>query len=186
MRGHIDDEAMSQRLTSLDTTFLELEDADEASHMHIGAVRVFEARAEGPPALDQLQTEIGRRRGLLPRYRFRLTEPQVGPLRRPAPGARAAHSGRRARVDGSRPLWETVLLEGLEGGRWALATKIGPNRRYVSYDGKVFFGLSGDARALPDVDTLRLGIEDSVAGLRGITRHAGRAGGVAAASDQGR
>ena len=43
MGGHIDDEGMSQRLSSLDATFLELEDADEAAHMHIGAVMVFEA-----------------------------------------------------------------------------------------------------------------------------------------------
>ena len=28
-----------------------------------------------------------------------------------------------ARLDRSRPLWETVLLERLEGERWALATK---------------------------------------------------------------
>ncbi|HEX6582397.1 MAG TPA: wax ester/triacylglycerol synthase family O-acyltransferase [Thermoleophilaceae bacterium] len=139
---------MSQRLSSLDATFLELEDADEAAHMHIGAVMVFEARAKGPPALDQLQAEIERRICLLPRYRSRLTEPHVGALRRPAwepdPAFAIEEHVRRAalpapggelelmnwcaefwsaRLDRSRPLWETVLLEGLEGARWALATK---------------------------------------------------------------
>ena len=46
----------------------------------------------------------------------------------------------------------------------------------VSYNGKVFFGLSGDERALPDLDVLRGGIEDSIAELRSITRRGGRAG----------
>ena len=148
MRRHIDDSGMQQRLSSLDATFLELEDADEAAHMHIGAVMVFEARPEGPPALDRLRTEIERRSGLLPRYRSRLTGLHVGPLRRPAwepdPEFAIEEHVRRAalpapggeaelmewcgefwsvRLDRSRPLWETVLVEGLEGGRWALATK---------------------------------------------------------------
>jgi WS/DGAT/MGAT family acyltransferase len=148
MRRHPDDDAMSERLSSLDATFLELEDADQAAHMHIGAVMVFEARPEGPPALDELRGEIERRIGLLPRYRSRLTGPHVGPLRRPEwepdPGFAIEEHVRRAalpapgaeeelmewcgdfwsaRLDRSRPLWETVLVEGLEGGRWALATK---------------------------------------------------------------
>jgi diacylglycerol O-acyltransferase / wax synthase len=139
---------MSQRLTSLDATFLELEDADEAAHMHIGAVMVFESTSDGAPSLDQLRREIARRLELLPRYRSKLTGPHVGPLRRPAwePDAAFAieeHVRRAAlpvpgaeeelmqwcaefwstRLDRSRPLWETVLLEGLDGGRWALATK---------------------------------------------------------------
>ena len=49
----------------------------------------------------------------------------------------------------------------------------------VSYNGRVFFGLSGDERALPDLDVLRGGIEDSIAELRSITRREGRAGRVA-------
>ena len=139
---------MSLRLSSLDVAFLELEDAQDAAHMHIGAVLVFEARPEGPPALARLRQEIARRMHALPRYRSRLTAEHVGPLRRPAwePDSNFAigdHVRRAAlpapgdedelmdwcgeywsnRLDRSRPLWEIVLLEGLEGGRWALATK---------------------------------------------------------------
>ena len=139
---------MSRRLSSLDATFLELEDADEAAHMHIGAVMLFEARPEGPPTLDRLRSEIAHRLELLPRYRSRLTGLHVGPLRRPAwqpdPAFAIEEHVRRAalpapggeaelmdwcaeywsaRLDRSRPLWEVVLLEGLESGRWALATK---------------------------------------------------------------
>jgi WS/DGAT/MGAT family acyltransferase len=139
---------MSVRLSSLDAAFLELEDAQEAAHMHIGAVLVFEATAEGPPELGRLRQEIERRIGVLPRYRSRLTSTRVGPLRRPAwepdPDFAIADHVRRAalpapgaedelmdwcgeywssRLDRTRPLWDVVLLEGLEGGRWALATK---------------------------------------------------------------
>jgi diacylglycerol O-acyltransferase / wax synthase len=148
MGGHIDDDGMSHRLSSLDATFLELEDADEAAHMHIGAVMVFEASREGAPPLDLLRTEIAHRLESLPRYRSKLSGPHVGPLRRPAwepdPAFAIEEHVRRAalplpgaeeelmdwcaefwstRLDRSRPLWETVLLEGLDGGRWALATK---------------------------------------------------------------
>ena len=139
---------MSARLGSLDAAFLELEDSQEAAHMHIGAVLVFEARAEGPPSLARLRQEIADRIRALPRYRSRLTPTRVGPLRRPGwepdPAFAIAEHVRRAalpapggedelmdwcgeywsiRLDRSRPLWEVVLVEGLEGGRWALATK---------------------------------------------------------------
>jgi WS/DGAT/MGAT family acyltransferase len=42
----------------------------------------------------------------------------------------------------------------------------------VSYRNKVFFGLSGDARATPDLDLLRAGIEASIGELRTAARHA--------------
>jgi diacylglycerol O-acyltransferase / wax synthase len=141
-------EAMSQRLSSLDTAFLELEDAQDAAHMHIGAVLVFERVAGGPPSLAGLRDEIARRLPALPRYRSRLSAGRVGPLRRPSwepdPAFSIARHVRRAalpapggeseltewcgeywsiRLDRSHPLWEVVLLEGLEDGRWALATK---------------------------------------------------------------
>lgn len=145
--------AVSDRLGSLDATFLELEEANDAAHMHIGAVMVFEARPDGPPPIGELRAEIARRVELLPHYRCRLATERlaalpVGALRRPAwepdPGfaveehvhraALAAPGGEAelmdwcgdywsTRIDRSRPLWESVLLEGLEGGRWAIATK---------------------------------------------------------------
>ena len=139
---------MSARLGSLDAAFLELEDAQEAAHMHLGAVMIFEARPDGPPAIGRLRTELESRLVALPRYRSRLTATHVGPLRRPSwepdpsftvrdhvlRAALPAPGGERelmewcgeywsTRLDRSRPLWEVVLVEGLEGGRWALATK---------------------------------------------------------------
>jgi len=139
---------MSERLGTLDASFLELEDANDAAHMHIGAVMVFEALPQGPPALDELRSELARRIEWLPHYRSRVSAAHTGMLRRPtwepdpdfeidqhvrraavpAPGGEAelmAWCGDywSTRLDRARPLWETVLLEGLEGGRWALATK---------------------------------------------------------------
>ena len=43
----------SDRLTPLDATFLELEEADDAAHMHIGSLMVFEARPGLPPTLGR-------------------------------------------------------------------------------------------------------------------------------------
>ena len=40
---------MSEQLTALDATFLELEEADDSAHMHIGGLMVFEAGDEGAP-----------------------------------------------------------------------------------------------------------------------------------------
>jgi diacylglycerol O-acyltransferase len=145
--------AVTDRLGSLDATFLELEEANEAAHMHIGAVMVFEALADGPPPIGELRAEVGRRLELLPRYGCRLSADRlgalrVGALRRPTwepdpdfavedhvhRAALATPGGERelmdwcgeywsTRIDRSRPLWDAVLLEGLEGGRWAIATK---------------------------------------------------------------
>ena len=42
----------------------------------------------------------------------------------------------------------------------------------VSYRGRVFFGLSGDSRAAPDLEVLRDGIEESIRELRIAVRHA--------------
>lgn len=139
---------MGQHLSPLDAMFLELEDADASAHMHIGAVMVFDPPPGGIPSLSDLCAQLEERLELLPRFRQRLSSARSGGLSWPTwePDAhfRVADHIRRAsvpapggeaelcewiadfyshRLDRTRPLWETVLLDGLEGGRWALASK---------------------------------------------------------------
>jgi len=142
---------VGEHITPLDATFLELEESDESAHMHIGAVMVFDPLPEsgGPPSLERLQAHLLERLGMLPRYRQRLSVPRTG--RRlswptweedgafdiaahvrhatlPGPGGDAelldwASDYFSHRVDRARPLWDAVLIDGLDGDRWALATK---------------------------------------------------------------
>lgn len=140
---------MADRLTALDATFLELEEADQGAHMHIGGVMIFDPREDGAaPPLEVVRGHLRRRLGGLPRYGQRLSEPLTGGLRWPEwreqPGFDlAAHVSRvrlpqpggddelidwagefySQRLDRTRPLWEAVLIEGLSHDRWALATK---------------------------------------------------------------
>jgi WS/DGAT/MGAT family acyltransferase len=140
---------MSEQLTILDTMFLELEQADDAAHMHIGAALVFEQLpGGGAPDIDAVREHIRARMGHLPRFAQRLSDPHAGRLSwltwepagqvdlaahvhhatLPAPGDDTALREWLGdfwshRLDRHRPLWEVALLDGLEGGRWALATK---------------------------------------------------------------
>jgi diacylglycerol O-acyltransferase len=132
-------------LSALDMTFLELEDADDSAHMHIGAVLIFEGPAPSPAdLLARVRAQLSK----LPRFRQRLSQPRVGWLHRPTwepattdPGdqigiaALPAPAGRdellawagefySQRLDRHRPLWELALVSNLSDGRWALATKI--------------------------------------------------------------
>jgi diacylglycerol O-acyltransferase / wax synthase len=140
---------MSEHLTPVDATFLELEQADESAHMHIGAIMVFDARPDGgAPSREDLCEHLESRLGQLPRYGQRLSQPHTGGLSWPEWEADPAfdvsrHIARAAlpapggyeelqewasgffsqRLDRHRPLWEMVIVEGLADGRWALATK---------------------------------------------------------------
>jgi diacylglycerol O-acyltransferase / wax synthase len=139
----------STRLTPLDATFLELEDADVTAHMHIGATLVFRPPAGGrAPGVHELRNAIEPRLPALPLYRCRLSEPKPGRLHwphwvedanfdlslhvreaaLPAPGGREqlyewAAAYWSERLDRDRPLWEMTLVTGLEGGCWAICTK---------------------------------------------------------------
>jgi diacylglycerol O-acyltransferase / wax synthase len=136
-------------LTALDATFLELEEADQGAHMHIGAVMVFERRPDGSaPSTAALIEHLESRLDALPRFRQRLSSPTTGGLawprweaderfkvathvqrvRLPAPAGEAellewAGEFFSERLDRTRPLWEMAIIDGLAGGRWALATK---------------------------------------------------------------
>ncbi len=137
-----------ERLTPLDATFLELEQADQGAHMHIGGVMIFEPRPGGAPRIDQVRKILRERLCELPRYGQRLSAPATGGLswpnweedpdfdiarhvrreRIPEPGGDAelldwAGEFYSERLDRSRPLWEMVLLSGIAGDRWAIATK---------------------------------------------------------------
>jgi WS/DGAT/MGAT family acyltransferase len=140
---------VADRLTALDATFLELEEADQGAHMHIGGVMIFDPREDGAaPPLEIVRRHLRARLGSLPRYSQRLSEPRTGGLRWPEWLAQpdfdlAAHVTRvrlpepggdeelaewagefySQRLDRTRPLWEVVLIEGLAHDRWALATK---------------------------------------------------------------
>ena len=141
---------MANHLTPLDAAFLELEDGDESSHMHVGWTLVFAPLPRGgTPGTEQVVSLLEERLDLLPRFRLRLNSPRVGRLSWPEwiedPTFDVANHVRRAslpapggdaelldwlgdfyshRLDRAHPLWEFTLLDGLEQGRWALACKV--------------------------------------------------------------
>ncbi len=130
------------RLTAVDASFLHQEDAD--SHMHIGAVTIFEGP---PPPFVEVAEHIRSRLHLVPRYRQKLAYPpfetgrplwiddasfnieyHVRHSALPAPGTEQQLHRLAARIvsqqlDRSKPLWECWFVEGLEDGRFALIFK---------------------------------------------------------------
>jgi diacylglycerol O-acyltransferase / wax synthase len=140
---------MSDSLTPLDATFLELEQQDEGALMSIGGVSVFDPLPQGgAPPIDEVCANLAARLDLLPRYSQRLSCARTGGLgwphwtdddrfcvrdhmthvALPAPGGQAelcewAADFYSHRLDRTRPLWEMALIEGLADGRWAIAHK---------------------------------------------------------------
>jgi len=130
------------RLTALDASFLAQE--GPTSHMHVGAVMIFDGPA---PAYEELADHVRARLHLVPRFRQKLAIPpleagrplwvddpsfnleyHVRDTALPAPGSEAQLRALAARVhsqalDRSKPLWELWLVQGLEGNRFALLSK---------------------------------------------------------------
>ncbi|GAB3751077.1 wax ester/triacylglycerol synthase family O-acyltransferase [Yimella radicis] len=135
---------MADRLTSLDASFLYLEDA--TTPMHVGSVMVFDPPAEGFE-YDNIIDLVSNRIAFVPRYRQRVrhTPGRISNpvwvddrdfdityhVRRsalPKPGNTAQLEEFVGRIqsralDRDRPLWELYLVEGLERGRFAIVTK---------------------------------------------------------------
>jgi len=130
------------RLSAVDTAFLEQE--GDATHMHIGGIAIF---AGPPPGIDAVMEHIRSRLHLVPRYRQKLARPPLQSGRPvwiddphfnlayhvrhtalPAPGDEDRLRGLASRLfaqrlDRTKPLWEIWVVEGLDGGRFALISK---------------------------------------------------------------
>ncbi|HLK11007.1 MAG TPA: wax ester/triacylglycerol synthase family O-acyltransferase [Candidatus Binatia bacterium] len=141
--------AYCERLSALDNSFLDLEDA--STHMHIGAVALFEAAplrtADGGVDVERIRAAVATGLHRMPRYRQRIERvPIFGHpvwvddarfnlsyhLRHthlPRPGdARQLKRlvGRlfSQQLDRGKPLWEMWVVEGLPEERFALVTKV--------------------------------------------------------------
>jgi diacylglycerol O-acyltransferase / wax synthase len=132
-----------ERMSLLDATFLFIE--NDMTPMHIGGVAIFEGP---PPTHDELVARFEAQLPLVPRYRqkLRLLPFNVGlpmwvddpyfnidyHVRRsavPAPGGRDELETLVSReisqhLDRARPLWEVMVVEGLEDDQWAFVSKV--------------------------------------------------------------
>lgn len=134
-----------ERMTPLDATFLLIEDAEPNSSLAIASIGAFAGPA---PSLEEFRDHLLGRLPLIPRYRQKVRHVPLdlaAPVwvddpsfdidhhlvrtALPSPGGDTqlrALMGRvmAARLDRDRPLWQNWLVEGLEGDRWALISKV--------------------------------------------------------------
>ena len=186
------------RLSSTDASFLHQE--GPASHMHIGAVLIFQGP---PPEFTDFLDHVRSRLHLVPRYRQKLATPpfetgrplwvddpdfnieyHVRHTALPPPGTEEQLFLLTSRIasqqlDRSKPLWENWLVEGLEDDRFALIFKT----HHALVDGvsgvdlaTVLFDLAPDPPPMPaDLEPWQPHVEPSqaelvLAGVRGAVR----------------
>jgi WS/DGAT/MGAT family acyltransferase len=130
------------RLTGLDSSFLHLERGP--AHMHVASLALFEGPA---PGYDEFCEQLSSRLHLVPRFRQKLRFVPFGQGRPkwiddprfnlgyhvrhtalPEPGSEEQLRTLAARVfsqrlDRTKPVWEMWLVDGVEGGRFAIIGK---------------------------------------------------------------
>jgi len=137
-----------RQLTSLDAQFLAIEDG--RNYGHVSGLAIYDPSSAPGGVLNaaRVRETVAERMHLLPPFRWRLAEVPLGldhpywvdderfdlefhvrELALPSPGSAAQLSEQVARIfarqlDRSRPLWELYVIEGLEGGRVGVFTKI--------------------------------------------------------------
>src|SRR4051795_10994150 len=135
-------QAHMDRLSAIDASFLAGE--KDSSHMHVGAVMIFEGP---PPGREDTLGHIDSRLHSVPRYRQKLAVPrfEMGrPLWVDDPSFNLEYHVRHTalaspgdleqlklltarifsqRLDRSKPLWEVWLVQGMEGDRFAIINK---------------------------------------------------------------
>jgi diacylglycerol O-acyltransferase / wax synthase len=139
-----------ERLSALDTSFLDIEDQFANAHMHVGSVSLFDAAplrdADGATDIDKICRLVQAGIHRVPRYQQKLARiPVFGNpvwvdddtfnllyhirhVRLPQPGTerqlkRLAGRIMSQRLDRGKPLWELWVVDGLEGDRVALISK---------------------------------------------------------------
>ncbi len=134
--------AHGDRLSGLDTSFLDLETGPV--HMHVASTTLFEGPA---PSYEEFRDHIGSRLHLVPRFRQKLRfvpyaqgrpvwvddphfnlDYHVRHTALPPPGSEEQLRTLAARVfsqrlDRTKPVWEMWLVDGVEGGRFAIVGK---------------------------------------------------------------
>jgi diacylglycerol O-acyltransferase / wax synthase len=134
--------AHGDRLSGLDTSFLNLETGPV--HMHVASTTLFEGPA---PGYEEFRDHISSRLHLVPRFRQKLRFVPLGQGRPvwvddphfnldyhvrhtalPSPGSEAQLQTLAARIfsqrlDRTKPVWEMWLVDGIEGGRFAIVGK---------------------------------------------------------------
>jgi WS/DGAT/MGAT family acyltransferase len=138
-----------ERLSTQDSSFILFE--QRATHMHVAALAIFEGgplrNAAGGIDAARIARYVESRLAVLPHYRQKLAfapisghpvwvdddhfdlDYHVRHTALPAPGTEEELKRLVGRIlsqplDRDRPLWETWIIEGLEGGRFALLTKV--------------------------------------------------------------
>ena len=138
-----------ERLSALDNSFLALE--SRTTHMHVGAVTILDsgsfALENGGIDIDRVRAFIGSKLYMIPRYRQRLVrvpierfpvwvdddhftvDYHIRHIALPRPGTEEQLKQLAGRLmsqqlDRSKPMWEMVIVEGLDRDRFAIVTKI--------------------------------------------------------------